>query len=502
MPAAQGTCPACGAPIEFGLGSSIAKICESCKATVLRTDRGLQNLGKVAEIAETPSLIAVGDQGTLAGRPFEVLGRVQLDHGAGPWDEYYVAFDYGQTWGWLAYAQGRWHVTNLVPSVAAPAYATLKLEADLALGPLGVFRIAEIKSGTVRSAEGELPGVLPPGSLRYYADCYGPNGQFLTLDYGDGSQPATVFAGYIFPEPQLAVTQMGPRSINKVRTTYLKCPNCGGEVPKLGGDRAERLGCPYCGAVSDIAEQKTISQQERLLAAPVIPIGSRGQFEGLEYVCLAYVRRSSVFDGETYGWEEFLIFAPAAGYRWLVKDPETGWLWAQAISPADVDLRGLPDAVGYQGNAFHLRNQNTARVDYVLGEVYWKCSIGEVVEVSDYAADTRVLSRELSPGEANWSFSAPMQWTAIAAAFGLDVKRAGAAGPGSSGGILWKVVILLVVLLGCCIIGALVSDDGSSGGASTDGSGDTGTATPSGIIVHRSGGISNYRGGGVYSGGK
>lgn len=495
MPAAQGTCPACGAPIEFGLGSSVAKVCEFCKATVLRTDRGLQNLGKVAEIADTPSLIAIGDQGTLGGRPFEVLGRVQLDHGAGPWDEYYVAFDYGQSWGWLAYAQGRWHVTNLVVGVQAPAYASLVVEGDIALGQLGVFRIAEIKSGTVRSAEGELPGTFPPGFVRYYADGYGPNGQFLTLDYGDGSQAPSVFAGYVFPEPQLVVTQLGPRSVNKVHTTHLKCPSCGGEVPKLGGDRSERLGCPYCGAVSDIAEQKVVSQQERLLQSPTIPIGSRGQFEGLEYLCLAYVRRSSVFDGETYTWEEFLIFAPAAGYRWLVNDPETGWLWAQAISPADLDLRGLPDAVGYSGKAFSLRNQNTARVDYVVGEVYWKCAIGETVEVSDYAEGDRVLSRELSPGEVNWSFSTPLPWTAIAGAFGLDPKRArGGTGSGSRS-ILWKVILLLVILLVCCIIGAIMSD-----GSNTTGSSSSSVSTPAGVILHSSG--SGYRGGGVYSGGK
>ncbi|MCC6900244.1 MAG: DUF4178 domain-containing protein, partial [Polyangiaceae bacterium] len=96
MAVAQGSCPSCGASIEFGVGSSIAKVCEYCRATVVRSDRGLENLGKVADIANTPSLIAVGDQGTLAGRPFEVLGRVQLDHGKGPWDEYYVTFDYGQ----------------------------------------------------------------------------------------------------------------------------------------------------------------------------------------------------------------------------------------------------------------------------------------------------------------------------------------------------------------------------------------------------------------------
>lgn len=501
MAIAQGNCPACGAPIQFGLGSSLAKICEFCHSTVLRTDRGFQDLGKVAAIADTPSLIAIGDQGTLAGRPFEVLGRVQLDYGAGPWDEYYVAFDFGQNWGWLAYAQGRWHVTSVVPNLSAPGYGELVLEGDIALGQLGAFRVAEIRSATIRSAEGELPSAFPAGFVRYYADCYGQNGQFATLDYDDGSRQASVFCGYIFAEPQLVVTQLGPRSTNKVQTTHLKCPSCGGEVPKLGGDRSERLGCPYCGAVSDIAEQKVISQQERLLESPTIPIGSRGQFDGVDYIALAYLRRSSVFDGETYTWEEFLIFAPSVGYRWLVNDPESGWSWAQAISPADVDLRRMPDAVGYLGNGFDLRNQNRARVDFVLGEIYWKCTIGETVDVMDFVQGKAVLTRELTPGEANWTYSVPLKWSVIAAAFGLPLARSGGkASGGGSSGIWWKAIVLLVILLICCIIGAVMQDgDGTSSTGSSSSS-----STGSGVIIMRSGSSSSssYRGGGVVSSGK
>jgi hypothetical protein len=96
MAIAQGTCPSCGTPIEFGLGSSLAKVCGSCRVTVVRTDRGLQNFGKVAALADTPSIVAVGDQGKLDGRHFEILGRVQLDYGLGPWDEYYVVFEFGK----------------------------------------------------------------------------------------------------------------------------------------------------------------------------------------------------------------------------------------------------------------------------------------------------------------------------------------------------------------------------------------------------------------------
>src|SRR4051812_40045645 len=100
MAQAQGSCPNCGAPIEFALGSSMAKVCEFCRHTIVRSDRGLENLGKVADLALTPSLIAVADEGTLNGRPLRVRGRVQLDWGKGPWDEYYVAFEHGQSWGW------------------------------------------------------------------------------------------------------------------------------------------------------------------------------------------------------------------------------------------------------------------------------------------------------------------------------------------------------------------------------------------------------------------
>ncbi len=488
MPSAQGSCPSCGAPILFGLGSSLARVCEHCKATVLRTDRGLANLGRVAELADTPSLIAVGDQGTLAGRPFEVLGRVQYDYGAGPWDEYYVAFDYGQNWGWLAYAQGRWHVTQAYAGLAVPPHSALRLEMEVALSNLGNFVIAEFRSARVRSAEGELPGAHPPDAVLLYADGYGPEGRFVTLDYEDGQRPPTVYAGYVFTENQLAVTQLGPRSINKVKTTALTCPNCGGEVPKMGGDRSERLGCPYCGAVSDIAERRVISQQERLLAMPDIPIGASGRLQDADFVCLAYLRRSSRFDGEDYTWEEFLLFAASIGYRWLIKDPETGWSFAMAVSPADIDRRGWPRSVGYLGRTYSLRNTNQARVDYVLGEVYWKCAVGETVQVADFASGKDGLSREESPGEVQWSHSTPIPWRAIAAAFGLAVDGAGSRGlaarssADAGGGLAVKAVVLLVILLVFCALGVLDDDDTSPGVIITTGSG--------------------FRGGGVVFGGK
>ena len=485
MAAAQGNCPNCGAPIEFSVGSSISKVCEFCRHTVLRSDRGLSALGKVADLADTPSLIAVADEGALAGRPFRVMGRVQLDHGKGPWDEYYVAFDYGQSWGWLAYAQGRWYVTSPVSGIGAPPFDALRPELEVPLGAAGSFRVSEVRTGRIVSAEGELPGAFPPGFQRAYADLSGANTAFATLDYGDQSTPPVVFLGWEFPESALNVTQLGPRSANKVKVTALKCPSCGGDVPALLPGRSERLGCPYCGAVSDLAERKIIDQQEKARAAPIIPIGTRGTLGGVEYTCIAALRRGSRFDGELYEWEEFLLWNQGEGFRWLVLDPETGWSFVTPTSMGELDLSESPAFVGLRGRRFVQRNDNTAEVRYVLGEVYWKCEVGETVQVTDFVNGDDVLSREALPTEVNWSFCQKQSWPDIAQAFGLPLaahaRRAAAsvkAGSGISAGTLIVIVLIVIVL---CILMA---------------------SAPSGTTSVSGGSVGSYRGGGVFSGGK
>jgi hypothetical protein len=484
MAVAQGSCPNCGAPIEFGLGSSIAKVCEYCRATVVRSDRGLENLGVVAELADTPSLIAVGDEGPLSGRPFRVFGRVQLDHGKGPWDEYHVAFDQGQRWGWLAFAEGRWHVTEHVPGLPAPAFASLGIEHDVELGPHGVFRVTEIKSGRVVSAEGELPGAIRADTERRYADLFGRDNAFATLDYGDASRPAEVFLGFVFEEPQMQVTALGPRSARRVATVAIRCPNCGGELPKLSGERAQRLGCPYCGAVSDIATQEVVSRQEAAHAATDIPIGGKAELGGAAYTCIAYVRRGSDFDGERYSWEEYLLWAQSVGFRWLVKDPETGWSWVTPVNPAAIDVRAMPDHVRWHDRTFRLRNRSIAEVEYVLGEVYWKCEVGERTRATDFADAREVLSREESPGEVRYSHAAPVPWGVLAQAFGLDPEGPGKPRPvaASSGGAGCGSSLFYLLVLGLLILFFTANSY---------------STFPLGLFVGGS-----TRGGGVYFGGK
>lgn len=469
MAVATGTCPSCGAPIEFGLGSSIAKVCEYCNATVVRSDRGLEDLGKVAAIAEVPSLVAVGDVLDIDGRNMEVVGRIQLDHGKGPWDEYYVAFDYGQSWGWLAYAEGHWILTTKAPGFAVPAFKSLELEQSVPLGDAH-YCVTEVKTARIVSAQGELPSGEPPNSIRHYADLNGPGAAYATIDYGQNTGSYEVFTGWVVDETRIKVTQGGPRTQAKVKTDMIKCPNCGGDIPKLNGDRSKRVGCPYCGAVSDIALQQVVAQQEQAMQQPDIPIGAEGEFDDRDWICIAQVQRSALFDGERFGWDEYLLFNQEVGYRWLVKD-ETTWMWAAPVSLADLDLTAMPAQATWGNRTFNFRNQQNARVDRVLGEVYWQVEVGETTRASDFVSGSDVLSREQGPGEVRWSFSAPLPWPVVANGFGIPDDGPGgvfaATGSGGGGGShngLVALIIVIVLLAVCCAMCSPLSQGGGSVG--------------------------------------
>jgi hypothetical protein len=192
------------------------------------------------------------------------------------------------------------------------------------------------------------------------------------------------------------------------------------------------------------------------------------------------VRRGTSFEGEDYEWEEYLLFNQQVGFRWLVKDPETGWSWVSKVNLAELDLRGASSHVTYQHRRFNLRNRNQAKVLYVLGEVYWKCVVGETTSVTDYTSGRDVLSREATRAEVHFSLSTPIPWPVVARGFGLPVEgpgapramRGGGAGSGSPAAIV--AIAAALILLAC--VASYFDDDSSTGGA--------------------------YIGGGVFSGGK
>ena len=477
MLVAQGACPTCGAPVSFAIGTSVSQVCKYCRSVVVRTDRDLQSLGRVADLVPTVAPIAVDDEGSILGRPMRIFGRVQLDHGAGPWDEWYVGYRDG-TWGWLAYAQGNWYVTSEValPEMPRP-WVEHQVGRDVSFGAHAAFRVKERKEATLVSAEGELPQTLQAGQARFYVDLVGANDGFATLDFGDGKTPPRFYVGHQVPEGAVQVRARGERPVQEIETTSVTCPSCGGNVPAQAPRRAERFGCPYCGAVSDIPARRVIEQQERARAQPDIPLGSRGTFGGDAFVVCGFLERSTRAEDELFSWQEYLLWSPTVGFRWLVKDEST-WQWITPLNVAEIDLRALPRQVTWRGRTFRVRNDNAARVEYVLGEFYWKVQVGETVRSQDFLAGRDVIAGETSDDETNWSLATPIPWSTVATTFSLPANSPGShfsapGGTAASPNTATVIVVLVILVIVAMVLFDSCSSCGSPGGGIFFGGGST-----------------------------
>ena len=178
-------CPSCAAPIEFKAGSTIVLVCPFCRSAVARTDRRLEDLGKVAEIAESESPLKIGLKGIFKGNRFELTGRAQNRHErGGVWDEWYATFSNGWV-GWLAEAQGKFYLTFYQPlpnGVSVPAFETLRIGQTISEIPNQSFVVTEKGTATAIAADGEIPYKLTPNERSDYADLSGKGGAFGTID--------------------------------------------------------------------------------------------------------------------------------------------------------------------------------------------------------------------------------------------------------------------------------------------------------------------------------
>jgi hypothetical protein len=451
-------CPSCGGPITFKIGSSIVVICEYCGSAVARTDRDLRNLGKVADLIDTHSPLRVGLSGRFDGKPFVLTGRVQIGHQAGGiWDEWYAAFE-GGGWGWLAEAQGKFYMTfprNVPDPRTIPGYEALAPGQSVAVpGSQTPFVVAEKGVGRLLGAKGEIPYLVQPGASYSYADISGPQGTFGTLDYRY-STPA-IFAGREVTLKELgisAVIDEFEAEKKKVDVSRLICPHCNGPLELRAPDAAQRVTCPSCNALLDV-DRGNLTYLRSLEQHPQqkFPVGAEALLDRVKYTVVGYVQRGCQVEGEWYYWEEYLLYEPAIGFRWLVNG-EGGWFFVEPVAPGDV-VRSGTGGVRFNGKRFTLKEAVTAVVTYVRGEFYWKVEVGEQVRATDYISRSETLSLEEAAGEITWSFGRQMSVSDLERAFDPRAARSEPVGippprvvtPPKPLPSLWATVAIWVVL--------------------------------------------------------
>jgi uncharacterized Zn finger protein (UPF0148 family) len=432
----KANCPSCGAPIEFQAGSTIVLVCPFCRSAVARTDRGLDDLGKVAEIAESESPLKLGFKGIFKNSRFELTGRAQLRHQMGGfWDEWYATFSNGWV-GWLAEAQGRFYLTFYQPmpqGVNVPAFSDLQLGQMVPAIPGTPLMVQEKGTATAAAADGEIPYQFVPNEQSQYADLAGKGGAFATIDYS--MQPAWVFLGQQVTLEEIGLGDAKPvkREARAVSAAGMGCPNCGGPLSLAAPDKSERVTCPNCNSLLDV-NQGNLKYLHALSPPPadqlfVLHIGAEGTFGEKKYRIIGAMIRSVTFEGIKYFWHEYLLYEPMVGFRWLVHS-DNQWNFVEAVNPADVDLgilagsislnSAMPRTVRYDGKTFKIFQDAPAVVEFIKGEFYWRVEQGETVRAVDYISPPLMLSLETDGNEMNWSLGRYMTNAEVEKAFGIS----------------------------------------------------------------------------------
>ena len=398
MRGVQAACPACGGPVRFKISSALVTVCEFCRTVVARGDKSVEDLGKVAALVETASPLHLGLKGKYNGKSFLIMGRVQYQHEAGGvWDEWYVAFP-NNRWGWLAEAQGRFYLSfekQLPETVRLPKLDELQPGSRIAVADQ-MLAVAEVGRATAAGAEGEMPFVLHPGESHHYSDLFGPEKRFVTLDFAE--ERPTVYVGKevtlddLGIGPDVLAPEKDPRQISGIQ---INCPQCGGPLELRAPDQTQRVICQHCNAMLDAAQGK-LAYLETLNVGKkefVIPLGAVGNLNDVEYTVIGAMQRSVTYEGTDYFWSEYLLYQPRVGFRWLV-DSENHWSFVEPVSPGDVEEGG--QSASLNGRTFKLFQQATATVRYVIGEFYWKVSLGETAYSRDFISPPQMLSIEHS----------------------------------------------------------------------------------------------------------
>jgi Domain of unknown function (DUF4178) len=205
----------------------------------------------------------------------------------------------------------------------------------------------------------------------------------------------------------------------------LSCSQCGAAIELRTLDQAQSVVCSSCGSILDARDPNLALIQgfeAKQKFTPQIPLGTRGTLKGEKWEVVGYQVRRITIDGTSYYWDEYLLFNPYKGFRYLTQY-DGHWNDVQVVKAAPAEtINGRQPVVTLHGETFKHFQTSTAYTEFVLGEFPWQVRVGDHAVVRDFVAPPRMLSEESTPEETTWSLGTYMPAAQVWQAFALPGK--------------------------------------------------------------------------------
>lgn len=180
---AQLTCQNCGATLNVDNQFVRSVTCSFCGSTYLISGSdSLDFQGKTASLADYPSRLRVGTQGSIKGRGFTVLGRIRYSYAAGFWEEWQINWDDGAPPDWLEEDEGLWVLyTRQRIKGAIPESSAVRIGSTVKINNYDVY-VTEKREAEMVGSEGQFSSTLPlQGKFQYFQG--GANNKIVSVNF-------------------------------------------------------------------------------------------------------------------------------------------------------------------------------------------------------------------------------------------------------------------------------------------------------------------------------
>jgi len=194
-----------------------------------------------------------------------------------------------------------------------------------------------------------------------------------------------------------------------------QCPGCGGPIELRAVGVSVTAVCRQCSSIIDTSnpDLRVIQAARQAAVSTDIEIGWRGELYGVLWEVIGYTRKS--VKGTIYGWDEYLLFNPWEGFRFLSQS-DGHWTFFKRVNAA-IDRIGRRNSLTYNGKTYSVFNKDYVIVDSVQGEFYWRVRRGDESYAADYIRPPYMMSSEETNDEINISLGVYVERADLKKAF-------------------------------------------------------------------------------------